>query len=265
MLKQTNNRSLTFLLLLTFFLPLPFGRHFVKAQQLNYKEGDIIEVKWIDEWVIAKVDKCFNASTCMVYFYDVRTGKYDIRSTAIMTDHMRTTVNRPLTKLDTSRQGNDDAATANVTITNATPEPNLSECSFDPPGTKVSKTAPASAQLFKRVIYDWFALDVKEGGTTNPLKVGITFLEFQLGKSFVNRIYVDPGTGAHRLHDGAPTGAMIYPVKTKYIQCGAYRDSIERQVVQENFACFKDKFGDWVCPTDSVRQILETKLIPIPR
>src|ERR1700730_12586673 len=203
-LKQPKHRSLTLLLLLTFFLATPFGRHLVIAQKQDYKEGDTIEIKWIDEWVIAKVDKCLNASTCMVFFYDVRTGKYDARSTAIMTDHMRTTVKRPPIKSDTSRQGNEDAATTNVTNpTNATPTPKLSECSFDPPGTKVSKTAPASAQLFKRVIYDWFALDVKEGGTTNPLKVGITFLEFQMGKLFVNRIYIDPGTGAHRLHDGA--------------------------------------------------------------
>jgi hypothetical protein len=245
------------------FLAAPFSRYLVIAQQADYHAGDIVEVKWIEDWVIAKVDKCLNASTCMVYFYDVRTGKYDTRSTAIMTDHIRPTAKRPPIKSETSKEGNEDAAAVDVTnATNATPGGIQSECSFDPPGTKVSRTAPASAQLFKRVIYDWFALDVKEGGTTNPLKVGITFVGFQMGKSFVNRIFVDPGTGAHRLHDGAPTGAMIYPVKTKYIQCGAYRDSIQRQVVQENFACFKDKFGDWVCPPDSVRQILETKYLP---
>src|SRR5450631_2424450 len=113
MLKQTNHRSLTFLLLLTlFFLTGPFSRHLVIAQQQDYKEGDIIEVKWIDKWVTAKVDKCLNASTCMVYFYDVRTEKYDTRSEAISRDHMRTTVNRPPTKPDTSKQGNDEAATA---------------------------------------------------------------------------------------------------------------------------------------------------------
>jgi hypothetical protein len=266
MLKHTNHRSLTFPLLLTlFFLAVPFGRHLVVAQQPDYREGDIVEVKWIEDWVIAKVDKCLNASTCMVYFYDVRTGKYDTRSTAIMMDHIRATAKRPATQSDTSRprQGNDDAVVNVTNITLATPALNLPECSFDAPGTKVSRTAPASALLFKRVIYDWFALDVKEGGTTNPLRVGLTFLEFQMGKSFVNRVYVDPGTGAQRLHDGAPVGAMIYPVKTKYMHCRGYRGEILREVVQENFACFKDRFGDWVCPTDSVRQILETKSIPI--
>jgi hypothetical protein len=108
-------------------------------------------------------------------------------------------------------------------------------------------------------------LDVKEGGTTNPLKVGITFVEFQMGDSFVNRVHVDPGTGAQRLHDGAPEGALIYPLKTKHIYCRAYRAEILREVVQLDFACFKDKFGDWACPSDSVRQILETKSLPIAR
>ena len=96
MLKQTNHRSLPFLLLLTlFFLAVPFGRHLVIAQQQDYKAGDIVEVKWIDKWVIAKVDKCLNANTCMVYFYDVSTGVYATSTDAISTDHMRATVNRP--------------------------------------------------------------------------------------------------------------------------------------------------------------------------
>jgi hypothetical protein len=263
MLKQTN-RSWTLTMLLTlFFLVAPFSTRLVIAQQADYKAGDIVEVKWIDKWVIAKVDKCLNASTCMVYFYDASSGAYATGADAISTDHMRATLNRPPTKPDTTKQGSDSAANANVTHTvNATPLPPSAECSFDPPGTKVSKSAPASAPLFKRVIYDWFALDVKEGGTTNPLRVGITFIEFQMGKSFVNRVYVDPGTGAQRLHDGAPVGAIIYPIKTKYVHCRGYRGEILRQVVQENFACFKDRFGDWVCPTDSVRQILERASIP---
>jgi hypothetical protein len=123
MLKQTNHRSLTFLLLLTlFFLTGPFSRHLVIAQQQDYKEGDIIEVKWIDNWVKAKVDKCLNADTCMVYFYNVGTGKYAARSEAISRDHMRVTVNTPPTKSNTPGQEKDDAATA--TIQNTTPQAN---------------------------------------------------------------------------------------------------------------------------------------------
>ena len=102
---QTNHFALTLLLLLTLFIvATPLGRHLVKAQHQDYKTGDVVEVKWLEDWVIAKVDKCLNASTCMVYFYDARTEKYDTRSTAIMTDHIRTTVNRPPTKPDTFKQ-----------------------------------------------------------------------------------------------------------------------------------------------------------------
>jgi hypothetical protein len=147
---------------------------------------------------------------------------------------------------------------------NATAAPKSPECSFDAPTATVSKTAPASEQLFKRVIYDWFAQFIN-GGTTSPLKVGVTFVEFQMSKPFVNRVTNDSGTGAHLLHDGAPPDATIYPVKTKYIHCRAYRDSIQREIVEENFACFKDKFGDWTCPTDSVRKILERTSTPVQK
>ncbi len=136
------------------------------------------------------------------------------------------------------------------------------ECSYDAAVGTVSRTDQASAQLFKRVLYNWFNLDVKEGGTTNPLKVGVTFLEFQMGAPFTNRVFVDPGTGAQRLNDGAPVGATVYPVKTTYIHCGRYRGSTERRVTQQNFACFKDRFGDWVCPVDSVPVNLEKISIP---
>jgi len=131
MLKQTNHLSLIFLLLLTlFFLAVPLERHVVKAQQRDYKTGDVVEVKWIDQWVMAKIDQCLNASTCMVYFYDLRTQKYDTRSTAIMTDHMRTTVNRPPTKLDTSKQGNDDAATVATQTQHPEPSPAIGQLKY---------------------------------------------------------------------------------------------------------------------------------------
>jgi hypothetical protein len=126
----------------------------------------------------------------------------------------------------------------------------------------VSRTEQASEQLFKRVLYNWFNLDVKEGGTTNPLKVGVTFLEFQVGAAITNRVFVDPGTGAQRLYDGAPVGATIYPVKSTYIHCGRYRGSTERRVTQQDFACFKDRFGDWSCPVNSVPINLEKISIP---
>ena len=136
------------------------------------------------------------------------------------------------------------------------------ECSYDAAAGTASRTDKASEQTFKRVLNSWFTLDARIGGTTNPLKVGVTFLEFQIDTPFTNRVFVDPGTGAQRLHDGAPVGAIIYPAKTTYIHCGRYRGSTERRVSQQNFDCFKDKFGDWVCPANTYAVDLEKVSIP---
>src|SRR5258708_16615104 len=96
MLKRTNQRSSTLLLLLTlFFIAGPFGRPVVMAQQKGYKPGDIVEVNWIDSWVPGKIDKCLNASTCMVYFYDAAHARYETNSSAIMMDHIRVAAGQP--------------------------------------------------------------------------------------------------------------------------------------------------------------------------
>lgn len=134
---------------------------------------------------------------------------------------------------------------------NAEPPPVTPDCPFNEPADTVSKTSKPSAGLFQRVIYEWKA------ATSNGRKVGITFLDFQMGKSYVNRL-----TNNGLLHDGAPQGATIYPLKTKYLFCDKYTDSTIRWVVESQFACFKDKFGDWVCPVDSVPKFLEQIYLP---
>lgn len=131
----------------------------------------------------------------------------------------------------------------------------------EPPG-KVTKSSPASAQLFKRVIYEKMAARVSEASISAPKRIGLTFLDFELGRAYKNTLTSDR-LGDKRLHDGAPVGAMIYPIKTKYLKCELYDRSITRWVIQQNFACFKDRFGDWVCPTDSVPKFLEQRSIPI--
>jgi hypothetical protein len=254
-MKQRNIYRTSFILFaVVTFAWMFFGTFSMQAQQA----GDIVEVTWAGENTKGRVDTCSN-NACYLYLYDTSSGKWSEGTAFFRNDQIR---GLKKSEPEANRQEDTNKSRQKGVSITATPAPKLPECSLDAPAAKISRTTPASEQAFKRVIYDWFALDVKEGGTTNPLKVGVTFLEFQMGKSFVNRIYNDPGTGAHRMHDGAPTDATIYPVKTKYIHCSAYRDSIQRQVVQENFACFKDKFGDWTCPTDSVRKILETTSIP---
>jgi hypothetical protein len=147
---------------------------------------------------------------------------------------------------------------------NATAAPVSPTCSFEPPAAAVSRSSVASQAVFSRVIYDWFALAI-DGGVTAPLKVGIAFKSFEIAPSYKNTIVNDSGTGAHLRDDGAPPSATIYPVKATYIHCRAYRNSIEREVVQADFACFKDKFGDWTCPNDGATKVLERSSTPIEK
>ncbi len=65
------------------------------AQQKEYKPGDSVEVNWIGSWVPGKIDKCLNASTCMVYFYDAAHARYETNSSAIMMDHIRVATGQP--------------------------------------------------------------------------------------------------------------------------------------------------------------------------
>lgn len=134
---------------------------------------------------------------------------------------------------------------------NAAPPPATPDCPFNEPAGTVAKTSKPSAALFQRVIYEW------QVATANGRKVGITYQTFQLGKPFVNRL-----TNNGLLHDGAPQGATIYPLKTKYLFCDQHTDSTIRWVIESQFACFKDKFGDWVCPVDSVPKYLEQIYLP---
>ena len=139
---------------------------------------------------------------------------------------------------------------------NAAPPPDTPDCPFNEPVGTVSRTSKPSAPLFKRVIFE------KYRDTANGRKVGITFQSFQMGKPFKNIVMSVPGRGAKLKHDGAPQGATIYPLKAKYLFCDRYTDSTIRWLVESQFACFKNRDGDWVCPVDSVPKYLEQIYLP---
>jgi hypothetical protein len=126
-------------------------------------------------------------------------------------------------------------------------------CDFDPPGAKIFNADKFSAALARRVIYDRYRM-FANGTLLAPLKVGVTFLSFQVGKPFTNIV-----RGAFRINDAAPAGATIYPVKSKHIVCEQYRDSTRRKQIESNFACFKNKDGEWVCGIDSIPKIIQLK------
>lgn len=123
----------------------------------------------------------------------------------------------------------------------APPPPATLDCQFNEPAGTVSKTSKPSAELFKRVIFEQYR------DKSNGRKVGITYQTFTLGKSYVSRL------GNGNWHDGAPQGATIYPVKTKFIFCDKYTDSTIRWEYEAQYSCFKDKFGDWACPSDATK------------
>lgn len=125
---------------------------------------------------------------------------------------------------------------------NAEPPPAAPDCPFNEPAGTVSKTAKPSAGLFQRVLFERYR------DMSNGLKTGITFETFQLGKSYVNLL-----TGKGLMHDGAPQGATIHTVKTKFILCVRHTDSTLRTVYEAQYSCFKDRFGDWVCPNDALK------------
>lgn len=142
---------------------------------------------------------------------------------------------------------------ANKTDNNGQTTP---ECSFTPPPGDTSKTAKASEELFKRKIYDAYHIIVN-GSNSAPLKLGVTFLNFQVGKPFTNIVRVDPAVGAYRINDAAPVNAAIYPVKSEHIVCEQYRDRTLRKRVANKYACFKNRDGEWVCGADGMPKITQ--------
>ena len=138
--------------------------------------------------------------------------------------------------------------------------PQLEGCPLvEPPGS-VTKTSTASAQLFKRVIYERAAARVNPASISAPKKVGLTFLDFKMGSPYKNTL-TSSRFGDKRRHDGAPVGAMIYPLKATEMQCDLHGESIRRTVEEVERNCFKNRSGEWTCPGRTTRSI-ERKLIP---
>lgn len=135
------------------------------------------------------------------------------------------------------------------------------ECPFNEPPGKVTKTSAASAALFKRVIFERAAAKINPDSITAPKRVGLTFLEFQMETPYKNTL-TSSRFGDKRRHDGAPVGAMIYPIKTTEMQCDLHGSEIRRSVKEVSRDCFKNRDGEWTCPGRTTKTV-ESKLIPI--
>ena len=130
----------------------------------------------------------------------------------------------------------------------------------EPPG-QVAKSSPASAQLFKRVIYEKAAARINPASVSAPKKVGLTFLEFNAGEPYKNTL-TSSRFGDKRRHDGAPAGEMIYPIKTKELRCDLHGAEVRRWVAEVSHDCFKNRDGEWTCPGHTTK-FVENTLIPL--
>jgi hypothetical protein len=131
------------------------------------------------------------------------------------------------------------------------------ECEYDLPGDN-SPSARASEQLFKKEIWQrYFSLSQAGGNLSvnSPLETGVAFLVFEMNPSFKNTVGNLPGQGASRVNNGAPVGATIYPVKTKFVVCKKYKDGVSRFMHDETMHCFKNKEGEWTCDGAGVPKI----------
>ena len=133
-------------------------------------------------------------------------------------------------------------------------------CPFNEPPGSVSPQSRASAQLFQRVIWEREAARINPASITAPKRVGITFLAFEMGKPFENTLTANR-FGDKRLHTGAPANTMLYPVRTRELQCDLHGAQTRRTVTENDRTCFISRSGTWTCPGRTTKTI-ESGLIP---
>jgi hypothetical protein len=117
-------------------------------------------------------------------------------------------------------------------------------CAFGPPPGTFTDTSPASVALFKKIVYDKQMMLVN-GTMTRPVRIGITFLSFDVAKAYKNTVSIVPGRGAQRINDAAPPNAIIYPATIKYIICEDYNPGIQRRMIEAKHEFYISRFGQW--------------------
>lgn len=135
------------------------------------------------------------------------------------------------------------------------------DCPFVEPPGRVERGARASVSLFQRVIYERAAARVNPESISAPRRVGLSFLEFELGEPYENTL-TSTRFGDKRLHTGAPAGAIIYPLKSVELRCDLHGSEVRRTVSEVSHDCFVNKDGDWTCPGMTTKT-RESRLIPV--
>lgn len=265
MTKQTKLRLLA-LCLVTAFMLLGVSLHnqnsFAQEQRRTFTPGEMIDVGG-GQWV--KILSCRGAGDneeCNVQYYRGDTPESTPRwenaafvriAEERILSYKKRQAEQPDNENNERPKPQPEPAAAKESDRKETA---TADCSFTAPPGDASKTAKASEQLFKRKIYDNYNKSANGTGVA-PLKVGVTFLSFQVSKPFTNIVRVSPATGAHRINDAAPVNATIYPVKSEHIVCELYRDGTQRKRVANKYACFKNRDGEWVCGADGIPKITQ--------
>ncbi len=262
------NLRLLALCLATAFVLLAFSllkqNSLAQEQQRKFQPGEMVET---GGGITAKILRCRGAGEneeCEIQYYRGDTPESIPRwentlflrraEERVLDYKKRQAAEQPETEnTDKARPQPAPHTEANETETN---EKTMGDCSFTAPPGDTSKTAKASEQLFKRKIYDRHNV-LANGTGSAPLKVGVTFLSFQVSKPFTNIVRVDPVRGALRINDAAPVNATIYPVKSEHIVCEQYRDGTQRKRVENKYACFKNRDGEWICGADGIPKITQ--------
>ncbi len=77
--------------------------------------------------------------------------------------------------------------------------------------------------------------------------VGVTFEQFTVGKSIRNAVSNQPGVGAVRVNNGAPVGAVMYPIQSRHVVCEQGGTNVERRRVEADYYCFVSRDEEWTC------------------
>jgi hypothetical protein len=268
MSKRTKLRFLAFCLVTAFVLLGAFlisHESLAQEQQRKLTPGEKFEVGGGQSVEIIQCRGEGSNYECEVQFYRGNTPEGKpmwqwagplLAGEARVLAQKQTQAGQPRVADNAAQKKDDDDVLDTATEETAEEPATTTDCSFVAPLGDASKDAKPSEQLFKRKIYDRHNM-FANGSGTGPLKVGVTFLSFHMSKPFTNTVRIDPARGALRINDAAPVNATIYPVTSKHVVCEQYRNATTRQQIENKYACFKNRDGEWVCGPDGIPKITQ--------
>ena len=115
-------------------------------------------------------------------------------------------------------------------------------CARTPYGGPVPGSRSASETLFRQKIADNYTMR-----NSSTFHVGVAFEHFSVGRPIRNTVSNQPGVGAVRVNNGAPVGAMMYPVQSRHVVCEQGGTNVERRRVEADYYCFVSRDQEWIC------------------